>query len=167
MSSISLAVNDVIDPLPANTSPTLDLVMPVYNEEADLASSVPRLHAFLETFPFSCRITIADNASTDGTTSMAEELAAQLPAVCVLHLPAKGRGRSLRAAWTGSDAAVVAYMTSTCLLTWPDCCHSSRCSCPVTVTSPSAPGSRPHRASYAARNVSSSPAGTTPCCVHC
>jgi putative flippase GtrA len=110
MSSISLDVNDVIDPLPANAPPTLDLVVPVYNEAADLAASVRRLHAFLETFPFSCRITIADNASTDGTTSIADELAAQLPAVRVLHLPVKGRGRALRAAWTGNDAAVVAYM---------------------------------------------------------
>ena len=91
--------------------PTLDLVVPVHNEAADLGPSIRRLHAFLATsFPFTCRITIADNASTDATGDIARQLQSELANVRALHLPAKGRGRALRAAWTGSDAAVVAYM---------------------------------------------------------
>lgn len=95
----------------AVASPTLDLVVPVFNEAADLALSVRRLHAFVSSsLPFSCRITIADNASTDATQEIAERLEKDLPDVRLLHLPAKGRGRALRAAWSGNDAAVVAYM---------------------------------------------------------
>ena len=46
----------------------LDIVIPVYNEEVDLPSCVHRLHAFLASeVPYSSRITIADNASTDET----------------------------------------------------------------------------------------------------
>jgi putative flippase GtrA len=91
--------------------PTLDLVVPVHNEATDLAPSIRRLRAFLAiSFPFSCRITIADNASTDATREIAERLETELPGVRMLHLPAKGRGRALRAAWSGNDAAVVAYM---------------------------------------------------------
>ena len=91
--------------------PTLDLVVPVHNEATDLAPSIRRLRAFLATsFPFSCRITIVDNASTDETRAIAEQLEAQLPGVRMLHLPDKGRGRALRAAWAGNNAAVVAYM---------------------------------------------------------
>lgn len=46
----------------------VEIVIPVRNEEYDLASSVRRLHAFLrDQFPLSTRITIADNGSTDGT----------------------------------------------------------------------------------------------------
>ncbi len=46
----------------------LDVVVPVYNEQAALADSVRRLHRHLrENFPFSARITIADNASVDDT----------------------------------------------------------------------------------------------------
>ena len=45
-------------------APVLDVVVPVYNEQADLAASVRRLHRHLrEDFPFPARITIADNAS--------------------------------------------------------------------------------------------------------
>jgi glycosyltransferase involved in cell wall biosynthesis len=85
--------------------------VPVYNEERDLGPNVRRLHEHLSTrFPFSSVITIADNASKDGTLAVANGLAAQLAGVRVLHLDAKGRGRALRAAWLASEAPVVAYM---------------------------------------------------------
>jgi putative flippase GtrA len=89
----------------------LDVVIPVFNEEIDLALCVRRLHAHLtETFPYPFRITVADNASVDGTLAVATALAEELPGVTVLHLTEKGRGRALRAAWTASDAPVLAYM---------------------------------------------------------
>jgi glycosyltransferase involved in cell wall biosynthesis len=91
--------------------PEVDVVIPVYNEERDLAQNVRRLHAYLrDEFPFAARITIADNASTDRTWSVAMGLAAELPNVRPLHLNEKGRGRALAAAWLTSDARVVAYM---------------------------------------------------------
>ena len=107
-----LAGADGVRRLPsAMPTPTLDIVVPVYNEEADLAPSVRRLHAFLtESVPFSARITIADNASTDATLQVARILEAELDGVEVLHLDEKGRGRALRTAWRASDATVVAYM---------------------------------------------------------
>ena len=89
----------------------VDVVVPVYNEERDLAPSVRKLRQFLDTqLPFLAMITIADNASVDGTLTIAEELAKELKDIRVLHLDAKGRGRALRAAWLSSPAAVVAYM---------------------------------------------------------
>ncbi|MGV9739823.1 glycosyltransferase [Nocardia farcinica] len=91
--------------------PVLDVVIPVYNEEADLGDCVHRLHEYLRGgFPFPARITIADNASTDATLRVAHELATRYPGVRVVHLEAKGRGRALRAVWERSDAQVVAYM---------------------------------------------------------
>lgn len=56
------------------------------------------------------RITIADNASTDGTTEIAQTLAEVLPDVHVLRLAEKGRGRALTLAWLSSPAGVVAYV---------------------------------------------------------
>lgn len=89
----------------------VDVVVPVYNEERDLGPSVGRLHRFLHSgFPVPATITIADNASVDGTLAIAEQLARELPDVRVVHLDAKGRGRALRAAWLSSAADVVAYM---------------------------------------------------------
>ena len=91
--------------------PMVDIVIPVHNEERDLRVSVLRLHAYLtQQFPFSARITIADNASTDATPAVAAELAEELPEVRVLRLNDKGRGRALAAAWLTSDARVVSYM---------------------------------------------------------
>jgi putative flippase GtrA len=91
--------------------PLLDVVIPVYNEERDLEPCVTRLHRHLsDTFPYRFRITVADNASTDRTLAVAYELESRIPEVAVLHLDAKGRGRALRAAWTMSDAPVLAYM---------------------------------------------------------
>jgi glycosyltransferase involved in cell wall biosynthesis len=99
------------DSLQSATAPTVDVVVPVYNEERILSQSVSRLHTYLsERFPFTFRITIADNASTDETLDIARRLAAELPEVTALRLGEKGRGRALHAAWSSSDAPVLAYM---------------------------------------------------------
>jgi putative flippase GtrA len=95
----------------ARTRPRVDVVVPVHNEEDDLERSVRRLHEYLASrFPFSARITIADNASTDATGDIADRLSDELPYVRVVHLAEKGRGRALRVAWSGSDAEALAYM---------------------------------------------------------
>lgn len=84
--------------------------MPVYNEEADLELSVRRLHRHLiDNVPYSSRITVADNASTDSTLAIAECLAKELPDVRVVHLDLKGRGRALNHVWSHDDAQIVAY----------------------------------------------------------
>ncbi|MCW2648100.1 MAG: Undecaprenyl-phosphate mannosyltransferase, partial [Pseudonocardiales bacterium] len=80
---------------PAGAVVDVEIVVPVFNEEDDLERSVRRLHAFLQTdFPFTAAITIADNASTDGTWAAAVALASELPGVTAVHLDAKGRGRA-------------------------------------------------------------------------
>ena len=89
----------------------VEVVLPVYNEERILAASVRRLYEYLErTFPYPFLITIADNASTDGTLSVALGLSSELPSVRAVHLDLKGRGRALRQVWSTSAADVVAYM---------------------------------------------------------
>src|SRR6201992_2898095 len=91
--------------------PHVDIVVPVKDEERDLARSVGRLGAFLrDEFPFSARITIADNGSTDRTWAVASALSQEFPAVTAVHMEQPGRGRALRASWSGSDAEVLAYM---------------------------------------------------------
>ena len=90
---------------------TVDIVVPVYNEERALPGCVRVLHEYLhETFPFDWTITVADNASTDDTPAVAAALAQEYAGVRVLRLERKGRGLALRTAWTASEAEVVAYM---------------------------------------------------------
>ena len=95
----------------ASTGPDVEIVVPVYNEAGQLARSITKLRTYLDTsFPFVATLTIADNASTDDTWSIATELTTTLEGVGAIHLDQKGRGRALRAAWSRSPAAVVAYM---------------------------------------------------------
>jgi len=89
---------------------TLDVVIPVHNEEADLEASVLRVRERLARLPWSHRVTIADNASTDDTSVLARRLAHAHDDVRVVHLAEKGRGRALKKVWSSSDAAVLVYM---------------------------------------------------------
>ena len=76
-----------------------------------LEQSVRTLHAYLcKNLALSFQITIADNASDDGTLDVARMLANELEDVRVLYLDRKGRGHALRVAWMRSDADVLAYM---------------------------------------------------------
>ena len=57
------------------SEPALSLVVPVFNEKRQLAASIHRLHEYLSTsFPFTFRITIVDNASTDDTHAIARRV---------------------------------------------------------------------------------------------
>jgi putative flippase GtrA len=120
-STSTLATTDALETIDAleaidtpgtiDTRSVVDIVIPVYNEEVDLAPSVHRLDDYLrDSLPYPYCITIADNASTDGTWVVAQELAAQRPGVRAVHLDEKGRGRALKQVWTTSAAPVLAYM---------------------------------------------------------
>src|ERR1700677_59113 len=89
----------------------VEVAVPVYNEEKVLARSVRQLHSYLmDNLPFRFVITIAENASTDGTFAIAQQLCAELAGVRAVHLDRKGRGLALRHVWGSSDADIVAYM---------------------------------------------------------
>ena len=89
----------------------VEIVVPVHDEQRVLQESIWRLHRYLSLhLPIQWRITIVDNASTDGTLAIAEGLAGSLSDVGVLHLDRKGRGLALKTAWGESTAQVLAYL---------------------------------------------------------
>ena len=90
---------------------SVDIALPVCNEENVLANSVATLRDFLVTHLF-CpwQVVVIDNGSTDRTSAIAEALSQQYPDVSYVHLEQKGRGRALRKAWLESNADVVSYM---------------------------------------------------------
>jgi len=101
----------VYDPHPRTAPSMIEIVVPVYNEEAGLEESIRRLHSYLSAnFPLTWTITIADNASTDRTWPIACRLSLLFDGVRAVHLNEKGRGRALRAVWSRSEAQVVSYM---------------------------------------------------------
>ncbi len=90
---------------------TVDIVLPVLNEAYILEESVRTLCMYMEdNLPYHYQIIIADNGSTDGTRRVAAMLAEHFPAVRVVCLPEKGRGRALKQAWLQSRADIVSYM---------------------------------------------------------
>src|SRR5699024_5597552 len=97
------------EPTPAMTPTTVDLVVPVYNEESGLAASIEALLAADTGRATELTIIIADNASTDSTPVIGAALAAAHPTVEYVRLNRKGRGRALSQVWQASDADVVAY----------------------------------------------------------
>ena len=90
---------------------TVDIVIPVYNEEQALPRSIVILADFLKAnLRNPWQIVIADNASTDKTQSVSEMLCERYSGVTYIHIPQKGRGRALKAAWLDSAADIVSYM---------------------------------------------------------
>jgi putative flippase GtrA len=95
----------------ATAAPDVEVVVPVYNEQAALERCIRSLHRYLRSQSrFTWRIVIADNASTDATGAIAARLARELSGVDVVSVSRMGRGLALREAWSRSRAEVVCYM---------------------------------------------------------
>jgi glycosyltransferase involved in cell wall biosynthesis len=91
---------------------SLNIVLPVYNEEKELAKSVQTLVGYLSSHmnDFAWHVTIIDNASRDHTLQIARNLASRNRKVQVIHLDLKGRGRAVKHAWRKGRYDFLAYM---------------------------------------------------------
>lgn len=90
---------------------SIDVVIPVYNEEEALPTCIATLHKFLkENLVQPWNIVVADNGSNDSTMEVATSLAKKYDRVRVVHLDQKGRGRALRKTMLESDADIISYM---------------------------------------------------------
>jgi glycosyltransferase involved in cell wall biosynthesis len=92
---------------------TVDVIVPVYNEQYSLPKSIPVLRDFLSSsaFPYEWRVLIADNASIDNTPAVGKEIAeASGGGVEYVRIERKGRGFALKQAWLASPMDVVSYM---------------------------------------------------------
>lgn len=89
---------------------TVDIVLPVYNEEDELEAHVLKLCKFVDAqTDYSWEITIADNASNDGTSSIGGMLAKK-SGINYVRIAKKGRGRAVKQLWLNSKADIVMYM---------------------------------------------------------
>ena len=80
---------------------SLDVVLPVLNEERNLVPAVEKLLSFLpdNLQEYDWRIVIADNGSTDATPAICRELCRNNQRVDFIRLEERGRGRALKTAW--------------------------------------------------------------------
>ena len=92
---------------------SVDVVVPVYNEEQALPRTIPVLRDFLSApaFPYAWRIVIADNASIDRTPEVGRRLVEEHGnLVEYVRIEQKGRGRALKQTWLASPMDIVSYM---------------------------------------------------------
>jgi len=90
---------------------SVDIAIPVLNEERSLESSLTTLVSYLSAeCPYDWSITVVDNGSTDETWSRANSFASSNSQTRAIRLDRRGRGGALKAAWSTSTADIVAYM---------------------------------------------------------
>ncbi|MEY8214589.1 MAG: glycosyltransferase, partial [Colwellia sp.] len=93
---------------------TVDIVIPVLNEEESLEANIEKIVIFTNTkiaAEFQCHIIIADNGSTDSTEKIAKRIELDSDGKVSYHRVARrGVGLALKSVWTISDADFVGYM---------------------------------------------------------
>jgi glycosyltransferase involved in cell wall biosynthesis len=91
---------------------SVEITVPVYNEEKELAKSITTLYSFCtkNLKDYDWQITIADNASVDNTSGIASGLTKKYPGVKYFKLEQKGRGRAIKKVWKESGCDYCVYM---------------------------------------------------------
>jgi dolichyl-phosphate beta-glucosyltransferase len=101
----------------SGAQPYLSLVVPAYNEERRLGSSLERIVAYLGAMPASTELIVVDDGSLDRTTAFAEAAFARSPVVASgrvrafvhRYVPNAGKGRAVRAGVALTRGRYVAF----------------------------------------------------------
>jgi dolichyl-phosphate beta-glucosyltransferase len=88
----------------------LSVVIPMYNESARLAASMPKLVEYFarQTYPY--EIVVVDDGSKDGTPALAIQLLSSLPMVRVIsQQPNRGKGAAVKTGMLAAKGAFVMF----------------------------------------------------------
>ena len=89
--------------------PDLTIIAPMFNEEANVASTVERIKEAMKGFAGTWEFVMVNDGSTDNTEAVARALAAKEPNVRVTGYPQNaGRGRALRWGFAEARGRIVA-----------------------------------------------------------
>lgn len=77
-------------------TPSISIVIPVYNEEAILRAAIVDLVDRLQALPFSYEIILAENGSTDRTAEIGVSLSERFPQICCRDSDEPNYGKALR-----------------------------------------------------------------------
>lgn len=96
-----------------STSIDLSIIMPAYNEESNIASTIRAAHHVLAGMGVAGEIVVANDGSRDRTLDLLEELAMELPNLVVVnHKVNLGYGAALKSAVQASRGEYVATIDS-------------------------------------------------------
>lgn len=80
---------------PAQT-PRLSIVIPAFNEEHRLGTTLRRLHEYLTAQDYSWEVLVVSNGSTDDTVGLVARSAAEMPNLLLIDIPERGKGIASR-----------------------------------------------------------------------
>jgi dolichyl-phosphate beta-glucosyltransferase len=78
------------------TLPFLSIVIPAFNEEHRLPSTLARIHDYLQAQAYSYEVLVVENGSLDRTYEIAEEISKNYAGFRVLKETARGKGLAIR-----------------------------------------------------------------------
>ena len=77
-------------------SPFLSIIIPAFNEEVRLPSTLAQVRDFIHRQPFASEVIVIENGSTDGTLGIAQAFASEVPHFTVIHEERKGKGLAVK-----------------------------------------------------------------------
>ena len=83
--------------------PFLSVIVPAYNEERRIGPTLEKLVGHLTSRPFQWEVLVVDNGSDDGTVTVVETVASEVPQVRVETLPTAGKGLAVRHGMLNTD----------------------------------------------------------------
>lgn len=83
---------------------TLSIVIPAYNEERRLASTLDAVTGYLASQPWTWEVRVVDDGSLDGTVRLAQAYASREPRVVVQQEPHRGKGGAVKAGLLAATA---------------------------------------------------------------
>lgn len=93
--------------------PSLSIVIPAYNEEANIAAAVEEVSDVAQTLNLDYEIIVVNDGSRDRTGEIARELAQRLPNFkLVEHFPNRGYGGALKAGFAAAGKDLIAFTAS-------------------------------------------------------
>lgn len=76
--------------------PFLSIIIPAFNEESRLPTSLEKLYAFLNNQPYTYEVVVVENGSRDQTLQVAQEFTGRLPNLRAIHIDESGKGLAVR-----------------------------------------------------------------------
>ena len=90
---------------------SISIILPAYNEEANVKSAVERVSAVARQLGMDYEIILVNDGSTDRTGEIARELAEHIPNFrLVEHYPNRGYGGALKAGFAAATKELVAFV---------------------------------------------------------
>ncbi len=97
--------------MPAEEAPVLSIILPAYNEAANIRNGhMAKLDQILSQLPYQTEVVVVDDGSEDDTAALLEQFAAFHPRFSVIRNPHKGKAQAVSTAVLRARAEFVLFM---------------------------------------------------------